>query len=107
MKEKSIRLSSFEINAIKEAFRKNFSSMDHLWLFGSRLDPNARGGDIDLYIETTLQSSQEVLNRRIIFLCDLYEKIGLQKIDVVLNLVSSEVYLPIYEIAKSEGILLL
>jgi hypothetical protein len=93
--------------ALKKAFSHHFAPTDHLWLFGSRVDANARGGDIDLYIETTIIPSQEVLDNKLSFLCELYEAIGLQKIDVVLNLVGSNTHLPIYDIAKSEGVQLL
>lgn len=95
------------IIAPKKAFCHHFAPTDHLWVFGSRAEANARGGDIDLYIETTLQPSQEVLNRKLNFLCELYEVIGLQKIDVVLNLVGNGTHLPIYDIAKAEGVQLL
>lgn len=103
MSKKQVRLSVSEVNAIKEAFGQHFASKDHLWLFGSRTNPEERGGDIDLYIETTIHPSAEALNRKISFVCDLYERIGLQKIDVVLNVVGSDFHLPIYDVAKSEG----
>lgn len=92
------------MDSIKEAFNHHFAPADHLWIFGSRVDPDARGGDIDLYIETTISPSQEALNRKLAFVCELYEAIGLQKIDVVLNLVDSNFHLPLYDIAKSEGV---
>ncbi len=47
-----IRLTTEEINSIKTIFTKYFSNKDHLWIFGSRVDPTQRGGDIDLYIES-------------------------------------------------------
>lgn len=106
LKEQNIRLKLSEIDAIKTSFKHHFASADHLWIFGSRVDPNARGGDIDLYIET-ISPSQEALNKKLDFVCELYKAIGLQKIDVVLKLTTSDFHLPIYEVAKSEGIQLL
>jgi len=44
-----MRLSSFQINAIKETFFEVFESGE-IYLFGSRVRDNLRGGDIDLYL---------------------------------------------------------
>ena len=100
----SIRLASDEIDAICTAFRQFFLPEDRLWIFGSRVDPTARGGDIDLYIETHLQDAGACVGAKISFVTELYEKIGEQKIDVVLNLLSSNYKLFIYEVARTEGI---
>lgn len=99
-----IRLEPSEIVAITNNFRKCFTPDDHLWIFGSRVNLKARGGDIDLYIETTLKESQEALERQNNLLYALYEDIGVQKIDLVVNLLISPTHLPIYDIAKAEGI---
>jgi hypothetical protein len=50
-----IRLSPIEIDHIIEAFKKHFPQGDGLWIFGSRVDMQAKGGDIDLYVETSLE----------------------------------------------------
>ena len=47
-----MRLNENEIKSIKETFIKIFKDGE-IYLFGSRLDDNIKGGDIDLYIETT------------------------------------------------------
>lgn len=104
MSHSSIRLSSYEIEAIRSCFRAYFQAEDHLWLFGSRTNPNARGGDIDFYIETTISSATIANEARASFLFDLYHKIGDQKIDVVLNILSDAIELAIYKIAKKEGV---
>ena len=65
------------------------------------------GGDIDLYIETNLKDPEETHRKRIEFVCELQQTIGLQKIDVVLNRIGSGVDLPIYAVAKSEGVRLI
>jgi len=48
-----MRLSSFEQNSIITNF-KNYFPNSKLYLFGSRADNTKKGGDIDLYIETTI-----------------------------------------------------
>lgn len=99
-----MRLSDKQIVAIKECFSTYFNShSDALWLFGSRVNLTALGGDIDLYIETSNNNIDEIYQARINFLCSLKRKIGDQKIDVVLN-IDGKNQPAIYEIAKTTGI---
>jgi hypothetical protein len=100
----NVRLSDFNLNAIVESFRTHFLKEDHLWLFGSRVDLSKKGGDIDLYVETHAESAKDALNNKMKFLYDVERKIGEQKIDVVLNLLNFPCDLPIYQVAKTEGI---
>lgn len=100
-----MRLSDRELTAIKSSFQKHFGPNDHLWLFGSRADDTRKGGDIDLYVETEL-SAKEAVQGKIKFDAELMMTIGEQRIDIVLNLVHSDTKLPIYEIAKETGVIL-
>ncbi|SMM99264.1 DNA polymerase, beta-like region [uncultured Candidatus Thioglobus sp.] len=54
-----MRLSNTEINAIKRCSAEFFPNSE-VFLFGSRVDDDKKGGDIDLYIETRLY---DVFNR--------------------------------------------
>lgn len=47
----TIRLEQSDLYSIIQTFKECFEESDHLWLFGSKVDSNKRGGDIDLYIE--------------------------------------------------------
>ncbi len=98
-----MRLSPNEINSITSLFRKHFSAEDHWWIFGSRIDDNKRGGDIDLYVETIYDAEKSV-HCKIAYISDLWIAIGEQKIDVVLKLIHSDFDLAIYYVAKDEGI---
>lgn len=102
---KGIRLSDAEVLAISKAFRLCFLSEDHLWLFGSRTDLNKRGGDIDLYIETNINDPAKANSSKLRFLSELDGALGEQKIDIVLKAGNFE--LPIYNVAKEQGIQLL
>ncbi len=97
----NIRLQDCEISAIREAFVHLFPG-DKLWIFGSRVDPSKKGGDIDLYIETNCQDPAKIVDKRLNFLYEIQNKIGEQKIDVVVKF--REFPLPIYQIARKEGI---
>ena len=101
-----MRLTEKERKAITDYFKKNFSKEDHLWLFGSRVHDEKKGGDIDLYIETKL-TAQEAVRGELTFVSDLWRAIGEQRIDIVLNLKHSKTQLPIYSVARTQGIQLI
>ena len=59
-----MRLSEFEIDAIKTAVNKYFEQGAKVYLFGSRVDENKHGGDIDLYVETDL-TGRELISAKL------------------------------------------
>ena len=77
-----MRLTQKEIETIKEVFLEVFEN-GKIYLFGSRLDDSKRGGDIDLFIKADHQD--KLLDKKISFLSLLKQKIGDQKIDVVIS----------------------
>ena len=80
-----MRLTHFEQNMIKKAFIESFEE-GRLYLFGSRVDDSKRGGDIDLYIDLDYDLKiEEVLDKKTTFRLKLYEKIGEQKIDIIVS----------------------
>jgi len=80
-----MRLTEYEINSIKKAFKETFESGD-IYLFGSRVDDTKRGGDIDLFIDLIYKlDTKELLNKKSKFKLALYDIIGEQKIDVVIS----------------------
>lgn len=105
--EQQIRIKKNDLIIIKNAFNKYFTEKDHLWLFGSRVELSKRGGDLDFYIETIENNLIIATKKKEYFIIELQDKLGDQKIDVVLNILSSQYMLPIYEIAKQTGIKLL
>ncbi|MFZ2726375.1 MAG: nucleotidyltransferase domain-containing protein [Methylococcaceae bacterium] len=78
----NMRLSSFEINTIKNSAKKYFGDDVQVLLFGSRVDDNKRGGDIDLYIISPLTNN--IYQQKIKFLVELQSLLGEQKIDVLI-----------------------
>ena len=90
-----MRLTEFEINAIKQSAQEVFGSNAQVFLFGSRIDDKKKGGDIDLYISA--QTGND-LKHKIKFLVSLE-----QKIDVILAVDKNR---PIEQQAISTGILL-
>jgi predicted nucleotidyltransferase len=97
-----MRLSEYEQKTIKQTAGQIFGDEAKVYLFGSRVDDNLRGGDIDIYIEIN-SNVEKVLEKKIRFLVELEKAIGEQKIDVVINNGSGSNKL-IYQVARSSGI---
>ena len=101
-----MRITQSQKHIICETAAKYFGPDVHIWLFGSRVNDCAKGGDIDLYIEPPIQNAADLVMAKLQFLRDLHKAIGEQKIDVVLRRSDGSVDLPIYQIAKQTGVLL-
>ena len=95
-----MRITSFEQNIIKSFVRKHFGGNAEVYVFGSRLDNDKKGGDIDLYIKADIPVSEAIM-RKIELLVSLEKAIGEQKIDVIINYHAKQK--TIYEIAEKEG----
>ena len=79
-----MRLSEKDRDALKQTCVEYFNT-DEIYLFGSGADDDASGGDIDLYIVPPAGETPEVLfNKKVRFLSSAKQRIGDQKIDVVL-----------------------
>ena len=77
-----MRLSTKEITVIKDIAKKIFYTED-IFLFGSRVNDNIKGGDIDLFVIP--KTKDALLEKKIEFLVELKEKIGDQKIDLIVS----------------------
>jgi len=102
-----MRLTEKELVIIRKTFHECFSESDHLWLFGSRVDDSKRGGDIDFYVETTEKNTSNAVAKRLAFIITLKQLLGDQKIDVVLNQLTLNRPLSIYQEAKKTGVQLI
>ena len=101
----NIRLEPFQYNVIVDAFKNTFIAGDSLWIFGSRADLAKRGGDIDLYIETQIVEMHDAYQRESKFIDIMWDKLGEQKIDIVINFLSLDAQdLPIYQVARTQGV---
>ncbi len=95
-----VRLNDYEVAAIKH-FADIIFNNPSVYIFGSRADLSSKGGDIDIYIETS-DDSLEIFDKKINFLTELTKKIGEQKIDVVIKGKNSKDK-DIFNIAKKMG----
>jgi len=77
-----MRLSQSEIENILRIKNMIFGLDVKISLFGSRIDDNEKGGDIDLFIE---YDGVDKFEKKIEFLSTLQESIGEQKIDIIFS----------------------
>ncbi|MBI4681330.1 MAG: nucleotidyltransferase domain-containing protein [Nitrospirae bacterium] len=94
---KIMRITPIEKTIIKSSVKRHFGGNANVYLFGSRVDDDRKGGDIDLYITTDMPTS-EIIREKIGLLVDIEKGLGEQKVDVVINNHTKQK--PIYEIAE-------
>ncbi len=77
-----MRLTETRKNIIKSQVAVCFGSQARIWLFGSRVDDQMHGGDIDLYIETRLSKAEAFQQEQQLYAA-LQRELGEQRIDIV------------------------
>jgi predicted nucleotidyltransferase len=77
-----MRLSKRQREIIERTAIRHFGKNVRVYLFGSRANHEARGGDIDLYLEAVPEYMITV-KKKIAFIVGLKKYLGDQKIDVI------------------------
>ena len=93
-----MRLSEPELSSIKKLVSE-YDPNARLFLFGSRVDDLKRGGDIDLYIESSIPFDLKtiyMMQHKISMACDI-------DVDLIVKRPDDEDE-PIYEIARNTGV---
>lgn len=75
-----MRLTEQEQKSIKQIVQ-SYDPKAQILLFGSRVDPDKKGGDIDLLVISAKLGFADKLN----ILADLHGELGEQKIDLLLD----------------------
>ena len=75
-----MRIEKAQIEVLKKKLN-SISSSAKLYLFGSRIDDEKKGGDIDLLVIDKNLSKRDIRLLRI----DFFEHFGEQKLDIVLD----------------------
>jgi predicted nucleotidyltransferase len=81
---KNVRLTDNELEKLKSAFKKIFLRCDKLWVFGSRANMQKKGGDIDLFVDTSLDI-KDVMQAKLNFAKELFLIFDDRKIDIVVR----------------------
>lgn len=93
-----MRLSSKQLSIIESAIR-NRDPEASIYLFGSRVNDDAKGGDIDLLVISNLiEFRDEIAIRR-----EILDEIGWQKLDLIVH-PDKNSQTPIVRIAIESGI---
>ncbi len=92
------RLTEAEIQIIKKTIQ-SFDSKAQIYLFGSRVDADKKGGDIDLLVLSQQLTYEDKLTIKL----RLFEQLEEQKIDIVLAQDTTD---PFVLIALKQGIML-
>jgi predicted nucleotidyltransferase len=95
-----MRLTDFEKNTIIELAKKYFGNNTRVYLFGSRVYDNEKGGDIDLFLETDKERDRAA---EMEFLTKYHRLVNERKVDLIVKTPSS-IYRPIFDTARSTGI---
>lgn len=77
-----MRLSNKQKEVIEKTAISHFGNDVKVYLFGSRIYKDQKGGDIDLYLEV-VPEEQITIKKKIALIVDLKRNLGDQKIDVV------------------------
>jgi predicted nucleotidyltransferase len=101
-----MRLSEHEKETLKHAALACFGQGTRLRLFGSRANDQRKGGDIDLLIESPLTDPADIAKAHTRFLSQIYNRLGEQKVDVLIDYPGRGSQPPIFRVAQQEGILL-
>ncbi|MDN5849200.1 MAG: nucleotidyltransferase domain-containing protein [Nitrococcus sp.] len=97
-----MRLTSEQVRVIRAKVHAAFGASTRVYLFGSRLDDAARGGDVDLYVEVfhLVQNRAAAASR---LTAELQLALGDQRIDVLVSDPNTPRQ-PIHEAARAKGI---
>jgi predicted nucleotidyltransferase len=97
-----MRLTDPQIQAIKHAALVVLGEGAHVTLFGSRVDDDAKGGDIDLLFASPVNIDNQAVTMGQIY-AQLVRQLGEQKIDILLKAPNLQPQ-PIHVIAEENGI---
>lgn len=97
-----MRLTLQERHLIREIVQRRFGHQAQVWLFGSRTDDQARGGDIDLLVHSPAPIESD-LRAALGLESELQDALGDQKIDILFTY-PGYAETPLHRIARTTGI---
>ncbi len=94
-----MRLSTQEVNVLKEKL-DSLHKEARLYLFGSRVDDEKKGGDIDILVVSEKINKKDIRFLRL----DFFDHFGEQKLDIVLD--NGDFKNPFTKLIKQKAVLL-
>lgn len=98
-----MRITEEQRRAVVEEIRDTFGAGSHIWLFGSRADDSARGGDVDLFVEAEAVPPEGRVRARLGAGVVLEEIFDDSSVDLLVRY-PGEAEQPIFRIAKMTGV---
>lgn len=101
-----MRLTKKQIQRLKDTVAHHFGNSACIWVFGSRVDDQKRGGDYDFYLETPMTDADQIIDDKLNVLADLHASPEFEgeKIDLVIRAAVPGPELSIYKVAKEQGV---
>ena len=101
-----MRMTPRQVETMMMAANRYFGADAVVWLFGSRVDDDKKGGDYDFLVETSLDQPDTIVEHKIAMLVELQSSAAFmdEKIDLIVRRRHSSFDMPIYAVAKTEGI---
>lgn len=97
-----MRITDQQAQQIKSIVTESFGKEAHVWLFGSRANDNAKGGDVDILVTTT-NNIDEPVSMSAKVSVKLTRIFNGRKVDVVVEAPNIKQQ-PIFEVAKATGV---
>jgi predicted nucleotidyltransferase len=81
-----MRLSPYQVELLRTRVRRRFGASARVWVFGSRVDDTARGGDYDFMVRCEDLDAHALVDARLRLLADLHDDPAFEdeRIDIVL-----------------------
>ncbi len=98
-----MRITDEQRYAVVEEIRRTFGTRSRIWLFGSRADDHARGGDVDLYVEAEMLPRAGRALEKLDAVVALERIFDDQSVDLIVRY-SGDPEQPIHRIARSSGV---
>lgn len=99
-----MRIAELQKRSIISIVKARYGSRSRIWLFGCRVDDHARGGDVDLYVESEIaRPFQGAVRQRHDTALALEEMLGGITVDLLVRY-HGENELPLQTLAKSGGV---
>jgi hypothetical protein len=101
-----MRVTPEQLSVFDTLAHRYFGEDAGIWLFGSRVDDQKKGGDYDFFVETNLVNADEIVARKLALLAELQStpQFEDEKIDIVVKRRCSSFDMPIYQVATHEGV---
>jgi len=101
-----MRVTPQQTETVKTLAHRHFGADAEIWLFGSRVDDGKKGGDYDFLIETSLDQPDVIVEHKIALIAELQSSPAFEdeKIDLIVQRRHARFDMPIYAIARKEGV---